>query len=341
MCKNQAMVNPWLPGRHRVAVLALDGVVPFDLGVPVQVFGAARNEHGQRLYHVLVCGADGVKPVHSAGGFDVTPAHGPEIIATADTVIVPGIEGGSRIVTGSLTEVEAAALTIRPARVMSICTGAIALAAAGILDGRPATTHWFYADDFRARFPEVKLDPEVLFIDDGDVLTSAGVAAGIDLCLHVVRSDFGSAVANDAARRCVVPAWRDGGQSQFIPHPVTPTADTSTGPARDWALRRLDQPLELSTMARQVNMSVRTFTRRFRDETGQSPGQWLARQRVERARLLLESTDLSVDEIARRCGFGTSVSMRTHLHAHLGVAPSTYRRTFSARTPVSTRTPRT
>jgi transcriptional regulator GlxA family with amidase domain len=328
MCKNQAMTDPWLPGRHRVAVLALDGVVPFDLGVPVQVFGAARNERGQRLYHVLVCGADGVNPVRSAGGFDVTPAHGPEIIATADTVIVPGIEGTSRIVTGKLSDIEAAALRIRPARVMSICTGAIALAAAGILDGRPATTHWFYADDFRARFPNVKLDPDVLFIDDGDVLTSAGVAAGIDLCLHVVRSDFGSAVANDAARRCVVPAWRDGGQSQFIPHPVAPIADSSTGPAREWALRQLSEPLELSTMAAQVNMSVRTFTRRFRDETGQSPGQWLARQRVERARLLLETTDLAVDEIARRCGFGTGVSMRTHLHAHLGVSPTVYRRTF-------------
>jgi transcriptional regulator GlxA family with amidase domain len=335
------MSSPWIPGRHRVAVLALDGVVPFDLGVPVQVFGVARDEDGHRLYQVLVCGADGVAPVRSAGGFDVIPAHGPEIITSAATLIVPGIEGGSRILTGPLTDAEAAALRIRPARVMSICTGAIALAAAGLLDGRPATTHWAYADEFRARFPAVKLDPEVLFVDDGDVLTSAGVAAGIDLCLHVIRADFGSAVANGAARRCVVPAWRDGGQSQFIPHPVSPIAGTSTGPAREWALRRLAEPLDLSTMARQVRMSVRTFTRRFRDETGQSPGQWLARQRVERARLLLESTDLSVDEIARRCGFGTGVSMRTHLHAHLGVAPSVYRRTFSARMPASEGTPRT
>jgi transcriptional regulator GlxA family with amidase domain len=337
----------WIPGRHRVAVLALDGVMPFDLGVPVQVFGSARAETddgtgGEQLYDVRVCGADGLAPVATSGGFTLTPSHGPDLLAEAHTVIVPGIERRSRIVEGQLTDAEAAALRVRPARLMSICTGAFALAAAGVLDGRPATTHWAYTELFRRQFPTVRLDPDVLFIDDGDVLTSAGVAAGIDLCLHVIRGDHGSAVANDAARRCVVAPWRDGGQSQFIPRPVTPATDASTGPARAWALRHLDSPLDLSTMARRARMSVRTFTRRFREETGQSPGQWLARQRVERARLLLETTDLAVDEIARRCGFGTGVSLRTHLHAHLGVAPSTYRRTFSARgASVSTGTPRT
>jgi transcriptional regulator GlxA family with amidase domain len=323
---------------HRVALLALDGVVPFDLGVPLQVFGAAKGADGERLYEVRVCGADGLAPVRSAGGFDIHPGHGPEILAEADTVLVAGIMRGFRLIEGPLTDAEAAALSVRPGRLMSVCTGAFALAAAGLLDGRPATTHWAYEAEFRRRFPAVRLDPGVLFIDDGDVLTSAGVAAGIDLCLHVIRADHGSAVANAAARSCVVAPWRDGGQSQFIPRPVAPATDASTGPARAWALRRLDQPLDLSTMAGRVSMSVRTFTRRFREETGMSPGRWLARQRVEHARLLLETTDLQVEEIARRCGFGSGVSMRSHLHAHLGVAPSTYRRTFSARTePARTR----
>jgi transcriptional regulator GlxA family with amidase domain len=178
----------------------------------------------------------------------------------------------------------------------------------------------------------VKLDPDVLFVDDGQVLTSAGVAAGIDLCLHVVRLDHGSEVANSAARRAVVPPWRDGGQSQFIERPVPPVGEASTATARAWALDRLEQPLDLADLAAQARMSVRTFTRRFREETGLSPGRWLTRQRIEHARWLLESTDLTVDTVAARAGFGTSVSLRQHLHAMLGVSPSAYRRAFRLRT---------
>jgi transcriptional regulator GlxA family with amidase domain len=203
------------------------------------------------------------------------------------------------------------------------------LAAAGLLDGRPATTHWRHADRFRSLFPRVRLNPDVLFVDDGDVLTSAGVTAGIDLCLHVVRRDHGSETANRVARRCVVPAWRDGGQSQFIERPLPAVNEATTGPTRAWALERLDDPLDLRTLAGHARMSVRTFTRRFRDETGMSPNRWLTRQRVERARHLLEATDLPIDRVARDAGFGTATAMRQHLHAVVGVPPSAYRRTFS------------
>lgn len=220
---------------------------------------------------------------------------------------------------------------IRPGtRMVSICTGGYVLAAAGYLDGRPATTHWSSAEHFQRLFPSVKVDADVLFIDDGDVLTSAGVAAGIDLCLHIVRRDHGTAVANEVARRTVVPPHRDGGQAQYIHRPVPePQMATTTG-ARAWALSRLHEPIQLRDMADQESMSVRTFTRRFREEAGISPGQWLTRQRVERARHLLESTDLSVDQVARDAGFGTAQSMRQHLQTALGVPPTAYRRAFRA-----------
>lgn len=202
------------------------------------------------------------------------------------------------------------------------------MAAAGYLDGRPATTHWASADHFQQLFPAVRVDPDVLFIDDGDVLTSAGVAAGIDLCLHMVRRDHGTAVANDVARRTVVPPHRDGGQAQYIQRPVPDTQFATTTTARAWALGRLERPIQLRDMAQQESMSVRTFTRRFREEAGVSPVQWLTQQRVELARRLLESTDLSIDQVARDAGFGTPTSLRQHLQAALGVSPTVYRRTF-------------
>jgi transcriptional regulator GlxA family with amidase domain len=314
---------------HRVVVFALDGVAAFDLGVPGQILAAAKLPDGTRPYEVRMCTAGG-RSIRTSGGFQAVPDYGHEILAEADTVLIPGIHGDLRTGAGGLTPDELAAMaTIRPGtRMVSICTGAFALAAAGLLDGRPATTHWGYADLFREMYPKVRLDADVLFVDDGDVLTSAGVGAGIDLCLHIIRRDFGSEVANTAARRCVVPSWRDGGQAQFIERPLGHVDDLTTGPTRTWALGRLDQPLDLTELARHARMSVRTFTRRFRDETGLSPTQWLTRQRVERARLLLETTDLPVDEVARRAGFGTAVSLRQHLHSTVGVAPLAYRRTF-------------
>jgi transcriptional regulator GlxA family with amidase domain len=279
---------------------------------------------------VQVCTPDGA-PVRSAAGFRVLADHGLEALDGADTVVVAGITDRQLLRDGRLdagVSVALRAATARGVRIMSICTGAFVLAAAGLLDGRPATTHWYYAGQFRRLFPAVRLDPDVLFVDDGQVLTSAGVAAGVDLCLHVVRHDHGSAVANQAARRCVVPPWRAGGQSQFIPRTVPESVASATTPAREWALHHLDEPLDLGTLAAQVQMSVRTFTRRFREETGLSPAKWVAQQRVERARLLLETTDLPIDAVARRSGFGTGAALRQQLGTSLGVAPSAYRNTF-------------
>jgi transcriptional regulator GlxA family with amidase domain len=323
MRKNQAMT-------HAVAVLALDGVVGFDLGVPAQVFGAARDAAGHRLYAVSTC-TEGGEPIRSTGGFRVLPDHDLSLVAAADTVVVPGIHAGPPLTDGTVSPAVADALRAahrRGARVLSICTGAAVLAAAGLLDGRPATTHWAWAERIHALYPDVRLDPDVLFVDDGDVLTSAGVAAGVDLCLHVVRSDHGSEVANRAARRCVVPPWRDGGQAQFIERPMPTGPDAGTAGTRAWALARLGDAVSLEDLAGHARMSVRTFTRRFRDETGLSPSRWLLSQRVEHARLLLETTDLSVDLVARRAGLGSATSLRQHLQASIGVAPSAYRRTF-------------
>ncbi len=202
-------------------------------------------------------------------------------------------------------DVRAAFDSIRPgARVVSICTGAFVLAAAGVLDGRPATTHWAHAESFRALYPVVRLDEDLLYVDDGDVLTSAGLAAGVDLCLHLIRRDFGVAAATRTARYNVVAPWRDGGQAQFIERPVPAAADDGTAFARQWALANLDQPLDVARLAGEARMSVRTFNRRFREETGRSPGAWLIERRVDAARHLLESTDLPVDEVARRSGLG-------------------------------------
>ncbi len=327
MRNNRAMATGF---PHRIAVLALDEVVGLDLGTPSQVFGAARTSAGAELYTVDTCTPDG-RPVRSTAGYQVLPDHGLELLESAGTVIVPGVHGGALMPDRILPAGVAGALRAaydRGARIMSICTGAFALAAAGLLDGRRATTHWAYADRFRALHPDVDLDPDVLFVGDDRVLTSAGVAAGIDLCLHVVRTDHGSAVANRAARRCVVPPWRDGGQAQYIERPVPRATDTSTAGAREWARQRLHEPVSLRDLADQARMSVRTFTRRFRSETGLSPAQWLLQQRTEHARLLLETTDLSVDQVARRSGFGTAASLRQHLQTRVGVSPSTYRRTF-------------
>ncbi|MFF3466729.1 GlxA family transcriptional regulator [Streptomyces sp. NPDC002619] len=318
---------------HRVVVLALDGLLPFELGIPHRIFGRPKDERGRHLYEVVTCSVRPPGPVETDADFSIHVAHGPEALATADTVVIPAsYELGPVFEEGTLTDELAAALArIRPGtRLASICTGVYVLAAAGHLDGRPATTHWADADHFQRMFPRIKVDADVLFIDDGDVLTSAGVAAGIDLCLHIVRRDHGTAVANEVARRTVVPPHRDGGQAQYIHRPVPDPQMATTTAARAWALGRLREPIQLRDLAEQEAMSVRTFTRRFREEVGVSPGQWLTQQRVERARHLLESTDLSVDQVARDAGFGAAQSMRQHLQTALGVTPTAYRRTFRA-----------
>ncbi|MFD5327139.1 GlxA family transcriptional regulator [Streptomyces sp. NPDC127092] len=317
---------------HRVAVLALPGLLPFELGIPHRIFGRAKDPEGRPLYETVTC-ATAAGPVQTDADFAVHVEHGPEVLATADTVVVPAsYELGPVYEEGRLTAELAAALAyVRPGtRLVSICTGGYVLAAAGYLDGRPATTHWASADHFQRLFPKVRVDADVLFVDDGDVLTSAGVAAGIDLCLHIVRRDHGTAVANEVARRTVVPPHRDGGQAQYIARPLPDPGTSTTTAARAWALAHLHEPIQLRDLAVRESMSVRTFTRRFREEVGVSPGQWLTQQRVERARHLLESTDLPVDQIAHDAGFGTAQSLRTHLQAAIGVTPTAYRRTFRA-----------
>ncbi|MGW3354538.1 GlxA family transcriptional regulator [Streptomyces bungoensis] len=307
---------------ERVAVLALDGVYPFELGIPSRILGAAGGR-----YEVLTCTADG-RPVRTNADFGVTVDHGPEILETADTVIVASVPP-DRIPTVLPDEVAAALARIRPdARIVSICTAAFVLAEAGLLDGRRATTHWHVADLFRRRYPRVELDPDVLFVEDGRILTSAGAAAGVDVCLHLVRSDHGSDLANFVARCCVVPPFREGGQAQYIEQPVPESGATSTAATRAWVLERLADPLTLTDLAEHARMSLRTFARRFNDEVGLSPGRWLIQQRVARARHLLESSDLPVDRIAAEVGFATGASLRQHLHASIGVSPQTYRRTF-------------
>lgn len=309
---------------ERVVVLALDGVYPFELGIPSRIFGAADGR-----YEVLTCTVDG-RPVRTNADFSVAVDHGPEILATADTVVVASMSTPD-IPSGLPAEIADALARIRPdTRIVSICTAAFVLAAAGLLDGRRATTHWQVVDRFRADYPQVDLDPDVLFVHDGRILTSAGAASGVDVCLHIVRTDHGSELANTVARRCVVPPFRDGGQAQYIEQPVPESGATSTAATRDWALTRLGEPLALADLAGHARMSPRTFARRFNDEVGLSPGRWLIQQRVVRARHLLESSDLSVDQIAGRVGFATGASLRQHLHASIGVSPQAYRRTFQA-----------
>jgi transcriptional regulator GlxA family with amidase domain len=338
MCKNPAMTGAELhPGgaRHEVAVLALPHVVAFELGLPHRFLGGAVDADGRPLYSVRTCTVDG-GPIRTSAHYAVLPDHDASILRTAQTIVIPGIVGGPPVVEGRLDPQVAAALAGRrpDARLVSICTGAYVLAAAGALDGRTATTHWMRTEPFRTFFPHVRLDPDVLYVDNGDVLTSAGNAAGIDLLLHVVRRDHGDEVANRVARRNVVAPWRDGGQSQFSVGPDTPTphrngpTPSGVGAARTFALAHLGEPLPLHRLAGQAAMSVRTFTRRFREETGQSPHSWLAAQRVALARRLLESTDLPVERIATDAGFGTAASLRQHLHAAIGVSPGAYRRMY-------------
>ncbi|MBL1080172.1 helix-turn-helix domain-containing protein [Nocardia sp. 2] len=314
---------------HLVAVLAVEPVVGFDLTIPSMVLGSAANAAGEPLYDVRICGL-GTTGIEATTGFTLIPHHGPELLARADTVIVPGTRIPGPRTQGVLPADLAAALrTIRPqARIVSICTGAFVLAAAGILDGRRATTHWSFADMFRSLYPRVRLDENLLFVQDENVWTAAGLAAGIDLCLHLIRTDHGSAAANRSARYCVVPPWREGGQSQFIDRQVPEPGVEGTAPTRLWALHHLDADLDLNSLAAHACMSVRTFTRRFKAETGMAPGAWVLQQRVRQARHLLEATDLGVDEVARKAGMGTAASLRHHMRSEVGVSPLAYRKTF-------------
>jgi transcriptional regulator GlxA family with amidase domain len=315
---------------HTVAVLALPGVVPFDLATPLEVFGRARPADGGELYRLLVCAE---RPEVRGAVFTVTAPHGLDALAAADTVIVPGCDFGAPPPTPAvLGALRAAAAS--GTRIASICAGAFVLAAAGLLDGLAATTHWLGTEALARGYPAVQVRPNVLYVDNGQILTSAGAAAGIDLCLHLVRRDHGSAVAADVARLSVVPLEREGGQAQFIVHELPPVPRGSLlEPVLAWIEDNLAESLTVRQMAARCGMSERTFNRRFREQTGTTPLQWLLRARVRRAQYLLEHTGHGIDRIARQAGFGSPTAFRERFRRVTGVAPHAYRTSFRAAPP--------
>lgn len=309
---------------HRVTTLLAPGANPFEFSVACEVFGLHRRELDVEWYDHRLAAV--TRPLVVNGGWTVETAHGLEALDDADTVVVPACP---------LQPPPAAVAALRRAydrgaRMVSFCSGAFALAAAGILDGRPATTHWMYADELARLFPRVRFRPDVLYVDDGQVLTSAGTGAGIDLALHIVRSDYGPEVANTVARRMVVPPHRDGGQAQYVylPVPDAPYRD-GLAPVLEWLQEHLHEPLTVDDIARLCAMSPRTLARRFRDATGTTPTRWLTHQRVARAQELLATTDLPVEAIARRVGIGTAANLRQHFRSATGVSPAAYRRRYS------------
>ena len=310
---------------HRVVALCLDGLVAFDLTAATQVFVAASAADGTPLYEVSTCSEDGAE-VTTTTGFTVGPKYGLEALEAADTVVVPGYFALLDPPPEPATEALRGAAD-RGARVLSVCTGAFALAHAGLLDGRRATTHWASAERLAELFPAIEVDPAALYVDEGEVMTSAGLSAGIDLSLHVVRKDFGAAAGERVARRMVAAPHREGGQAQFIKRPPT-GAPGSLEATRRWAAERLAEPLDVAVMARHAMVSPRTFARRFREETGTTPLRWLLAQRVLEARRLLEESDLPIDDVAWRAGFGAAASLREHFRRATATTPTAYRRAF-------------
>ncbi|MFE0450145.1 helix-turn-helix domain-containing protein [Streptomyces sp. NPDC058914] len=310
-----------------VALAVTDGMLQFELALACEVFGADMTGVAEPWYRFSVCGPSAVR----VGRFRLAPDHGLDRLPHADTVIVPGWADVDQDPPAELIEAVRAAHEAG-ARVASLCTGAFVLAAAGLLDGRRATTHWAHAKELAERHPRVTVDPDVLYVDNGSVLTSAGKAAAMDLCLHLVRLDHGSSVANTLARRLVVPPHRDGGQAQFVTAPVPAPDNHPLAELFPWVIRRLDQPLTVEDLARQAGMSSRNLGRHFRSVTGTTPLQWLLTQRIRHAQELLETTDDTVDSIAAATGMGTATTLRRHFQRTVGVPPDTYRRTFRSRT---------
>jgi transcriptional regulator GlxA family with amidase domain len=316
---------------HTVAVLALPDTVAFDLATPVEVFGRVELASGEAGYRVLVCGTDSVV---TAGPLSIATEHGLEALVQADTIVVPGrndvsVETPAAVITALCEAFE------RGARIASICSGAFTLAATGLLDGKRATTHWRATEAFRATFPAVRLDPDVLYVDEGRVLTSAGASAGLDLCLHIVARDHGSAVAADAARLAVAPLHRSGGQAQFIVRNqarATRIAErTELDDVLAWIEREAHRDVALGDIAARAAVSVRTLNRRFQTETGQTPMQWLTGVRVRHAQQMLETTSHGVERVGREVGFASSANFREQFRRLTGVSPQNYRNTFRER----------
>lgn len=321
-----------------IVALAVTADMPmFELSIACEIFGTDRSELADPWYELRLCAAE-PGATRTQSGFVLHTPYDLQALTAADTVVVPAL-ASSGVLSGDAPDPRLlTALTTahaRGARIVSLCTGAFALAAAGLLDGRRATTHWMYAEILSARYPRVQVDPFVLYVDEGDVLTSAGRSAGIDLCLHLIRTDLGADIANQVARRMVVPAHRPGGQAQYIETPVPPAGDDGLAPLLQWAIQHLDQQLTVAQMADCAGLSPRTLARRFHEATGTTPLRWLHAQRLARARHLLESTDLPIERISQLCGMGSAGNLRHHFIRSAGVTPMEYRRSFHGQgTPV-------
>jgi AraC family transcriptional regulator, transcriptional activator FtrA len=309
-----------------VVLLAFDGLCTFEYGCAFEIFGLTRPEAGPGWYRFKIAAAE-PGPLRGAGGVEVRADGSLELLDDAFMAVIPGWRGpDAPVPTPLLTALRAA--HARGCRLVSICSEAFVLAAAGLLAGKRATTHWLHAEKLASRYPDVRVVSDVLYVDEGSVLTSAGSAAGLDLCLHVVRRDFGARVANEVARRLVMPAHRDGGQFQFISRPVPRRAGTRLMSLLDRIRTRLDEEWPLTRIASEARLSVRSVHRHMRDTTGMAPGAWLLAERISRARDLLEETALPVAEIARQVGFNDAGLLRAHFRKMVGVAPRTYRIRF-------------
>jgi AraC family transcriptional regulator, transcriptional activator FtrA len=322
------IVNPRLkPFNPLVVAVAYPGLCSFEFACTTEVFGLPRPEFGERWYRFETCSMGG-RPVKGQYGARYAVDGGLEGLARAGTIIIPGWAGPDIAVPESLLQALRDAYA-RGARLLSICSGSFVLAATGLLDGRRATTHWRYAEELIRRHPQISVDPNVLYVDEGQILTSAGSAAGLDLCLHLARRDFGAEVANQVARRLVIPPHRDGGQAQFVERPVDRRERGPLSAVLERVRRQLHRPVSVGQMARWAAMSERTFIRRFRAMTGMTPGDWVIHERVALAQELLESSQFGIEQIAGRCGLGTGTTMRHHFRKRIGVSPVAYRKRFS------------
>lgn len=315
--------------RHRrVVALAYEGLCTFEFGVAVEIFGLPRPEMGRDWYRFRVCSLE-KGPVRATGGIRIHAATGLSALRWADTIVIPGWRDAAGPPPKALLEALCAAHR-RGARLVSICSGVFLIAATGLLDGKRATTHWRYVERLRERYPTIQVEPDVLYVDEGSILTSAGSAAGLDLCLHIVRRDFGAEVAGSVARRLVIPPHREGGQAQYVPDSFRKEPGGGLAPLLQWAQAHLDQPLSAETLAKKAALSPRTLARRFMREAGTTPHRWVTHQRLLNAQRRLETTRASIDEVAEAVGFGTATTLRQRFQQAFGTTPTAYRRRFAS-----------